>query len=435
MRVLFSGSLLILVLTAYLGSLAVPIFAHAQSVINLPRRGPITGPPFERLSSSKILVPKGLPGLSLGALKNEGLSNPKTLRNQNEMKLGGDISGGSGTTLLRNGKRTFLDLDIADFENKGCCFSAGSFLSTENWGSGRIQRVDLQKTELGPIVQLAIRQLSQISPVLEQSLLQIYKSLPFYFVNGNFKILDTNFYIPKEFFARYEDALISTTALNMKGIGILISRQQFAEMDSQHQSALILHELLRSMQIQFAVSLSNFEIQQITASFFQDKLRLEKSLGESQLGRVIKNSRHKISLKSEFCRISQILNSKIGSAVAVGICDPVVGSSISYFDLADAAAGLSLTLLEFRIGLRSKPQMEQYDPQIIESYEDQLDSIVANARGSGVAVIGAKSLSAMAELQGSFLSNQFEFISACGQESEISKPCFDFTAILNQLIE
>lgn len=394
---------------------------------------------FQRLSSSQILVPKGSQGFSLRALENrEGLSNPKTLdllRNQTEMQSGGDISGGGGTTLLRNGKRTFLDLEIADFENRGCCFLAGSFLNKGNWGSQRIQRVDLQKTELGPIVQLAIRQLSQLSPVLEKSLLQIYKSLPFYFVDGSFKLLDTNFYIPKEFFNEPDDVLISTTALNIKSVGILISRQQFAEMDSTNQSALILHELLRSIQIQFRVALSNFEIQQITASFFQGQLHLEKTLGESQLGRVIKNSPHENSLRTEFCGLSQLLNSRIGSAMAQDICDPMVGSSKSYFDLADAAAKLSLALLQFRIELRSKPHPDKPEAQIIESYEDQLDRIVAKARGAGAAVIGAKALSAIAELHGSFLSNQVAFISACGQESQISKSCFNFSVILKQLIE
>lgn len=87
----------------------------------------------------------------------------------------------------------------------------------------------------------------------------------------------TYYSIPKEFENLINPQSLKTIAFYSKNFGILISKNDFNQLNTNNQIALIIHESLRHVQIQYNFRMSDVSIQKITAAI----VNREPHTGES----------------------------------------------------------------------------------------------------------------------------------------------------------
>lgn len=207
---------------------------------------------------------------------------------------GGDVSGG-GTTVLFENRRTLLDVFFDESAHKK--LAEPSFRYT----SKAIDQLKaLTNDEINLYLNAGFKKIHQSSPELSDLLRQIYEKTPFYIVAGRFKIKDSNYFLNP--YLQYPvDSKLATSALNIRGIGIFISRNDFSEMNSFNQAALIMHELFRYLQIHFSVNLKNSEIQNLTRSAMVSRVSFEAALQKSALNFMSKS--YVIQLKESLTQV------------------------------------------------------------------------------------------------------------------------------------
>ena len=289
-------------------------------------------------------------------------------------------------------------------------------ITYKSYGTKRIEQVALKHTEVNTLLQLALERLTEVSSKLGSALQKAYEDIPFYFVSGRFHLIDTNFYLDSD--SNYpSDAQVSTTAFNIKGIGVLVSRDQFLEMDEFNQVALILHELLRFLQIHLSVQMSNADIQNITAAIMDSEADLRDTLMRSSLSFIVESSQEEDPLVARFQSLLAVAikNYRIAPSILRGSDDTVV----YWYDVAEVAAQVSSKLWVLYVA--NKQAWSQSELLKIERLSDQFDAVVVQARSKGVRNIHAKAWEGMTELEGLFLRPKNDFITVCSKEHKHGK--------------
>lgn len=336
---------------------------------------------------------------------------------------GGDISG-SGNTLFYNGKRKLLDTFFMRS-------SEANIQLFEGTSSNLLENFNPSKTNLNTIIQPIFNRLSSLYPSLSNALLKIYTHMPFYLVAGQFRFLETSFYLDKQL--EYpSDAELFTTALYIKNIGVLISRKHFFEMDEFNQAALIIHELLRGLQIQYSLQMKNSEIQSMTASLMDPYSDLTNALMNSSL-QVILQKPQDVSTMKDFRILLDSVRSKYNITPYIN----PNSSHLSFYDLADISANISLQLLDLFIKQRSnytnKGEIKKLDE--ISDFSDQFDKKVVEWRSYGVKKMHYSVLEGLIELTISLnLKPAKAFISKCNREWIESQKCADLSDKVRDLI-
>lgn len=337
----------------------------------------------------------------------------------NTYAKGGDISG-SGNTLFYNGKRKLLDVFFINSP-------ASSLPLAPRTSSNLIENFNPSETNIDTTILPIFKRLSNLYPSLSTALFKIYKHIPFYLVSGQFRFLDSNFHLDKKL--EYPiDAELSTTALYIKNIGVLVSRNQFYEMDEFNQTALIIHELLRSLQLQYSLQMKNSEIQSITEALMNPSIDLTNVLMSTSLQPLLKPQEG--SIVKGFRILLDTVMSKYNIVPSIN----PNSSNLNSFDLANISADVSLQLLNLRIKLKSE-YVKKDELQKIEIFEDEFDKKVAEFRSNGVRSIYYNSLEGL--IGSNFLFNAKPvqaFILMCNREWIESQECTDLSHKLRALI-
>lgn len=189
---------------------------------------------------------------------------------------GGDVSGG-GSTILFESRRYLLDVF---FDNLPQQLQAQS--RPLQWGTNKIDRFEISASDVSNQLEAAFAKINRVSPSLAEVLRAIAEKTPVYLVSGRFQVKDAN-YVLNPYLKYPAGAELSTSALNIRGIGILISKNDFAQMNAFNQAALIMHELIRYMQIHFSVNLKNSDIQNLTRAAMVPALKFEDVLAGTVL--------------------------------------------------------------------------------------------------------------------------------------------------------
>lgn len=348
-----------------------------------------------------------------------------------QVARGGDMSGG-GSTLLQGNQRFFLDLYNENLNLSLSSCRIGSIQPTKFF----LSRFIFEDSCLNqPIMQILDRS-KKVAPRLYQSFVAIYRNLPFYFSSGKFRILDENFYLsPDKQFG--SQMIISTTALYIKNLGIVISFPQFLELSEAHQAGLVIHELLRSMQIQFSLKMTNAEIQEIVAALFSaDETRLLATLKKSGLRDFLELKKNKDPMLEEiFSYYSELiyLNPDLGHVEVKRIEKLLRSETATWsFDLSDVLAETSHEILVYR--QQSKQKNSQSEVVRLEGLEQKMDRMVAQVRAQGIREIYISSLDRVAELTGFLLNHTRYSLSYCADVVGNDQPCSSLSQKLKVLI-
>lgn len=374
----------------------------------------------------KIELTNNTSALSVKNIKEQfkDITDQKKLDSLKMSSMGGEVSGG-GTTLFFGGQRRLLDVYFLKSS-----YMEGKLINYQSYGTKRIEHVDLKHTEVNTLIQTVIERLTGVSFKLGSALQSAYENIPFYFVSGRFHLVDTNFYLDSDL--NYpSDAQVSTTAFNIKSIGVLVSRDLFLEMDEFNQASLIIHELLRFLQIHLSVQMSNADIQNLTAAIMDSESDLRGALMKSSLSFIIESSQGEDPLVARFLSLMDVAikNYRIAPSILRGSDDAIA----DWYDVAEVAAQVSSNLLELYVA--KKQAWSQGELLKLERLTDKFDAIVVQARSNGVRNIHAKAWGGMTELDGLFLRPKKDFITACSREREQTKACTAFYQVLNRLID
>lgn len=341
----------------------------------------------------------------------------------NSFAKGGDISG-SGNTLFYNGKRKLIDTFFMNQPE-----SQLQLISSKS--KKLIEIFHLTKTEINTLIQPIFYRLSKHYPSLSQILLKTYQQTPFYFIAGQFRFLDLNLYVDPHI--EYpNDAKISTTALFIKNIGIIISKNPFFEMDSFNQTALIIHEILRTLQIQYTLQMRNSDIQSITAALMDPKADLNSVIINSSLKTVLL-SPQEVSIMKDFKILLESIKNRYNIIPSV---NPNI-DHLSFFDVANISADVSLKLLQLLFEIRYKDTKFDKIKTLTEiiDFQDHLDLKVVEFRNYGIRKLHYNAIEGAMELSFSLKLNPVkEFISNCNQEWIESQKCSELYGKLKALI-
>lgn len=412
--------------------LGLPLFVCAQNMNSLQK------PSFEKLQvpqknnetlrftkDGKIELTKDLKSLSVQQIRKllSETGGPVMKPDPRGKSLGGEVSGG-GTTLLWKGQRRLLD--VSSFKQVP---GVSNSVNSKDYGTKRIERIALETTAINARIQKVFQRAGIVSPKLSLTLQRAYKDIPFYFAAGQFREMDTNFYLdPKN---RYpEQAQVFTTAFNVQNMGVLISRKHFLEMDEFNQAALIVHELLRSMQVQLSAPLSNPDVQNLTAALVDTNADLRGALRESSLGLLV----GAVAEDALFERFQSLIEvARVSYRLSPSACYDHLGSMPDWYDIADEASLFSSKLLQF-ITLNQQVLNSEERLQT-QALLEQFDIVAINARVKGLQLIHAKAWGAMAQLLGVLLQPQSDIIKTCSEQGAAEATCSEFYDTLNSLID
>lgn len=360
------------------------------------------------------------------------INDSKKVDSQIIQVAGGDMSGG-GSTLTHNNQRFFLDLYR---ENVSVGFSSCN-LNSSIKRTQFLSKFNFEASCLGQIIAQILDRTQKIAPRLHQSFMAIYRNLPFYFSSGKFRILDENFFLDplKEFDPQMT---ISTTALYIKNLGIVISLPQFLELSESHQVGLVIHEILRSLQIQFSLKMTNSEIQQIVAALFSgDEDRLLTTLKKSRLSDFLELQKEQDPLLKEIFSYYSVLinlNQELGATELKRLERLIHSETTNWsFELSDILAQTSREILTYRIKSKQKVSQNQLVP--LENLEEKIDRMVVQTRGQGIRGIYTKTLDRVAELTGFLLNYNGHPFSYCAELRVLDQHCSNLSQKLKALID
>lgn len=415
------------VLCAALAFWGLPLIVTAQ---------PLDTPRIDKarvlIIDKKIILPPGQSGIRLEKAinltpKNNDLKKVDSLFKR--MSSGGDMSGG-GSTLLVSNQRFFLDL----FREKEKLNSLSCAVEVPVNNSHLLSKIKFEESCLDSTIMQAFDRVSGIAPRLRQTLIAIYKNLPFYFSTGQFRVLDTNFYIDssKQF---PDETQISTTALYIKDLGVIISLPQFRELNQTHQAALVAHEVLRTLQIQYSLEMTNAEIQEIVASLFDEsENRLRITLKNSRLADFIEiQFQQPPILKAISLRFSELaeLNPELGEAGIKQFKSLLESPNQNFwFDLSDLLAHTSSDILRYR----TRQGYDETTRIQLEELENHFDRLVAQIRGKGIHNLQLTALNKTAELTGFIMSFKGRSFEDCSKLIRDERNCANLSQALRELI-
>lgn len=418
----------------------VTFIASAQSLYSSPQpaKTPQTPAKYRISQDGKIVLPQGEKTISIQDFKriNLDLQNYKKTPTKKEMSQrsqGGDVSGG-GTSILINGERRLLD--IARSQSVAEKISYQEFSAND-----KIKKIVFQETNLDKYIQQALTRTSSASVELAELLTSLYQVTPFYLAHGSFKLVDTNLALSAEL--NLPNTSVLTTAFNIKNLGILIASDSFLEMNAFHQSGLVIHELLRTLQIHLKIHLSNSEIQNLTASILDSQSDLSALLATTPLRTFSKeNNFEAVHNKLNMLKARAVKKYKISAHTetqtdiqteAQKNLSVNFENSQKWFALANEASAISASILEYVTLQQSS--LNHQDLANLEKISDELDLITVQARAEAVQNLSSKALSAMSDLNGSLLSPQRQFISDCSFPDQADPVCSELRTVLKALID
>jgi hypothetical protein len=184
---------------------------------------------------------------------------------------GGDVSGG-GTYVQVPGGFQLLDLYLEGAPRAGAGHRLPDSPALKQVGMDRLfaRRPEL-KVEVMERLHLWRNSSPEIVGLLESALAQAEHS--FFYTDHAVAKLESYFIPPEREIARER---LLAAAVYHKEIGTVISREAFEASDRRSQVALLIHELLRHVQIRYGLRLSDKSVQALTA-----KLAARQPAGES----------------------------------------------------------------------------------------------------------------------------------------------------------
>jgi hypothetical protein len=179
--------------------------------------------------------------------------------------LGGNISGG-GSIVKVQGTPVLLDLLFSpsvgplDGQPGQPLPKTKAFLTL---GFDRLNQGDFAVTKAA-LERVSIWE--KTSPVVTGLLQEALTHARLYYTQYRIGFRDTHYFIPPAFAAHVNENEFTTIAYYAKNFGILVSQPDFDELDFRNQVALVIHESLRHVQIQYGYLMSDASVQKMTAA-------------------------------------------------------------------------------------------------------------------------------------------------------------------------
>ena len=185
-------------------------------------------------------------------------------------KRGPGEGGGGGSGITINGKTELLDVYI--FKKTHTNYQSppsqkGITLPTTR----ALSELHLEKltNEKLVVVQLALKKLEiwgNSAPFFIISLRNALTNAPIFYTDYVYGGKDKNYWIPPALLNQILPDSIKTLSFYAKNIGILIAKSDFESLDLFNQVALLIHEAIRHLQLQYGFSITNEKLQMITAN-------------------------------------------------------------------------------------------------------------------------------------------------------------------------
>lgn len=188
----------------------------------------------------------------------------------NRQVAGGMNSGGGHIVLTKNGDFVLLDLFLKDPSLQFQKESRNGIVlpeskSFKNLGVDYLKDAD----PLSRAIYNLIEKWNTSSPQFTFLLKHAMKSTQFYYVNEALNFKDSEFFIPPDF----NDSNIkieTVAAIYSQWYGVFLSKTSFDQLNDINQRAVIVHELLRHLQIGYRIHITNEDLQKITAAIVLD---------------------------------------------------------------------------------------------------------------------------------------------------------------------
>ena len=227
-------------------------------------------------------------------------------------KSGGAIDGGGGNQLVLQGCPVLLDLYLANphFDEHNCIPG----IQLADTKSLRLINLDKLNSNDSIIIKQAMNSLElwqKSSPVTVGLIKEAIIGAPLYYTNYQIAVKDKHYSIPKEFENQINSQDLKTIAFYSRDFGVLISMNDFNRLSKKSQIALIIHESLRHVQIQYDFKMSNASIQKIAAAVAtrgpakNESLDMEEYADGDLLEKIEiqkKNEREIKELKARICK-------------------------------------------------------------------------------------------------------------------------------------
>lgn len=186
----------------------------------------------------------------------------KIMKDQKVFARGTDLSGGGTSVKITNsnGNPGRVLLDFYNFGNIPENNTSAPLLArTESLKKLGIEKLDLQKTSFQNDLQKRFNLWKSKSPLFVKFLEQAMQNISIYYTTFQISKLDMNTYLPDQTF--HESLDPRSVAFYAKGFGILISLREFEQFSYENQKALILHEILRHLQIGYGFKMEDETVQ------------------------------------------------------------------------------------------------------------------------------------------------------------------------------
>jgi len=193
----------------------------------------------------------------------------------------GPGTSGGGTGVSVNGKNILLDLYVANPNIVQQSLLPGLKLpETKALNKIHLENLSLQSSSLEAKIMDRLKLWEKNSPELITLIKTALKGIFFYYTDYKFKRKDDSQYIPSSM-SSIKKTDLTSIAFYEKDFGVLLSKPVFESLDEESQAGLILHEVIRHMQIQYGYQMSTKSLQTLTAKILLESPAENESLDEA----------------------------------------------------------------------------------------------------------------------------------------------------------
>lgn len=218
---------------------------------------------FEK--SSQDLRSLGIPNNDSFRSKKQILE--KLLKIQGDFKIQktlGGVDSGGGTLVASNGKKILLDL--ANAPNLNLPFEPSQKLrSTNSLTKTGIEIFDRAQSPAFSLAKTWIEQWAPSSPIMSPFLSASLRGIPLFYSRLQFGKIPAN----AHFTTTEQLETAELAAIYVQGVGTVINKSSYESVDGVSQAALLLHEILRHVQIGNSLRMSNENLQKLTVAIIQ----------------------------------------------------------------------------------------------------------------------------------------------------------------------
>ncbi len=274
--------------------------------------------------------------------------------------LGGVDSGG-GTFVSNRGHQGLLDLYVNSPQLFYGTRARGETLPvTPAFTAIGIEKLDKTKSVAWRNAFAKLEQWHQSSPRTYKVVRMALENLPLYYSRVDIGRHDPHYVLPQN----YRPEVLQTMALYLKNIGVFVSKKRFESFDLINQSATIVHESLRHVQITYNMGLSDADVQLLTAAIMEGPGRWN-SLDQAPLMPVKIRLQKRKSLMRKFVSIHTLTkyvrwqfvgptSMRTFEAFSVQTCHSDIANSLNgnnYFEVSRAMSEFSQKSFETVIQL------------------------------------------------------------------------------------